>query len=80
MFSRPQSRQWPDSGLNVSLIALGLLLSGWVITVAIACTLHKYIKTLHTKLDKIGNIPNRFNNSSARFLAKSQAAVTFPEN
>ncbi|KAL2078964.1 hypothetical protein ACEWY4_024708 [Coilia grayii] len=80
MFSHYQTRQSSDLGSTMSLIALGLLLSGWVITAGIAYMLHKYINTLHAKLDKIVSVPDCFSRSSARFLARPQAAIDFPED
>ena len=80
VFSRHQVRESSDLGSTISLIALVLLLSGWVLTAGIAYILHKYIQTLHAKLDKMVCIPDSFNRSSARFLARPSAAITFPED
>ena len=60
IFSRHLVGQSPDLGHPISLVALGLLLSGWIITAGIAYMLHKHIQTLHAKLDSVVNIPDSF--------------------
>ncbi|KAF0037914.1 hypothetical protein F2P81_010788 [Scophthalmus maximus] len=49
----------------VSLVALGLLLSGWVITAIIAHVMYKYIQMLQTRLDNLRLIQPRFTHHSA---------------
>ncbi|XP_051565842.1 uncharacterized protein LOC127447811 [Myxocyprinus asiaticus] len=44
----------------ISLTALGLLLNGWIIMAVIAYAMHRHIQTLHTRLDAMTLIPQRF--------------------
>ena len=50
---------------HVSWAALGLLLSGWIITAVIAHIMYKYIRRLQARLDTLLVVPQRFVNRSA---------------
>ena len=43
----------------ISMVALVLLLSGWVITIVVAFLLHRYIQKLQAKLDSLLFVPKR---------------------
>lgn len=58
--SRPSSYQEH----HVSLVALGLLLSGWVITAIIAHIMYRHIQTLQTRLDTLRVVQPRFAHQS----------------
>lgn len=47
----------------ISLVALGLLLSGWIIMAIVAHSKYKYIQTLQAKLDSLLFIPQRTSNA-----------------
>ncbi|KAL7387524.1 hypothetical protein ABVT39_024884, partial [Epinephelus coioides] len=58
--SRPSSYQEH----HVSLVALGLFLSGWVITAIIAHIMYRHIQTLQTRLDTLRVVQPRFAHQS----------------
>ena len=48
-----------NEGHTISMVALGLLLSGWIITIGMAYFLYKYIQKLQAKLDSLFFVPPR---------------------
>ncbi|XP_060793282.1 uncharacterized protein LOC132896459 [Neoarius graeffei] len=68
-----------DQGSLISRIALGFLAGGWVITVFIAITLHRYILTLHRKLDKTIYAPEKLDRGIVRFSIRPKASTNFLE-
>ena len=48
-----------NEGHTISMVALGLLLSGWIITIGVAYFLYRYIQKLQAKLDSLFFVPPR---------------------
>lgn len=63
-FSNHLNKQWYQDH-PVSIAALGLLLSGWIITAIIAHVMYRYIQSLQARLDSLLLVSPRFPNQSA---------------
>lgn len=78
MFLRYRSTPSSDQGSLIYQISLGLLVSGWVITVFIAITLHRYILTMHRKLHHAIYVPENYDRTRVRYSVGQSANINFP--
>lgn len=56
----PVVRRSSDSWGTMSGIAFGLVLGGSIVTAGVVLILSRHIRALHSKIDSLTNIPNRF--------------------
>ncbi|KAK9525317.1 hypothetical protein VZT92_013367 [Zoarces viviparus] len=65
------SRFTPYQENHISMVALVLLLSGWIITAIVAHMMYKYIQKLQTRLDSLLFVTPRFNQPATAPLTVS---------